>query len=111
MAEHGVYGTIDSTYSIGFKGEIADKFPHIPPSVWLYGSVFILLFTGGIFVNSNVEKGMLIVCIMNIIFIGLGCYSSLPSNTQLAITAGTVLAFILSIIANLNKSNRDEGFT
>jgi hypothetical protein len=110
VATHTTYGVIDSTYSIGFKGEIADKFPGIPASVWLYGSVFILLFTGGIFVNSNVEKGMLIVCIMFFIFYGLGAFGSLPSNVQYSMLAGGILGFIVSLIANLNKSNRDEGF-
>jgi len=110
VATHTTYGVIDSTYSIGFKGEIANKFPGIPASVWLYGSVFILLFTGGIFVNSNVEKGMLIVCIMFFIFYGLGAFGSLPSNVQYSMLAGGILGFIVSLIANLNKSNRDEGF-
>ena len=110
VALHGTYGEIDSTYSISFKDDIATKFPGIPASVWLYSSIFILLFTGGIFVKSNVERGMLIVCIMNAIFIGLGSYNSLPSATQTSILAGTILGFIISIIANLNKSSKDEGY-
>jgi hypothetical protein len=111
LAEHTTYGTIDSTYSVSFKDDIAGKFPGLPPSVWLYSSIFILLFTGGIFVKSNVEKGMLVVCIMFFVFFGLGTFATLPSNVQDSMLAGGILAFILSIIANLNKSNRDEGFT
>ena len=110
LAEHTTYGTIDSTYSVSFKDDIATKFPGLPPSVWLYGSIFILLFTGGIFVNTNVEKGMLVVCIMFFVFYGLGTFASLPSNIQQSMLAGGILGFILSIIANLNKSNKDEGF-
>jgi len=111
LAEHTTYGTIDSTYSVSFKDDIAGKFPGLPPSVWLYSSIFILLFTGGIFVKSNVEKGMLIVCVMFFIFYGLGTFNTLPSNVQQSMLAGGILAFILSIIANLNKSNREEGFS
>jgi hypothetical protein len=110
LAEHTTYGTIDSTYSVSFKDDIATKFPGLPPSVWLYGSIFILLFTGGIFVHTNVERGMLVVCIMFFVFFGLGTFASLPSNIQQSMLAGGILGFILSIIANLNKSNRDEGF-
>jgi len=111
VVEHTTYGTIDSTYSVSFTDDIAGKFPGIPPSVWLYSSIFILLFTGGIFVQTNVEKGMLVVCIMFFIFFGLGTFNTLPLNVQQSMLAGGILAFILSIIANLNKSNRDEGFS
>jgi len=34
----------------------------------------------------------------------------LPSNVQYSMLAGGILGFIVSLIANLNKSNRDEGF-
>jgi hypothetical protein len=111
LAEHTTYGTIDSTYSVSFKDDIATKFPGIPPSAFLYSSIFILLFTGGIFVKSNVEKGMLVICVMFFIFYGLGAFNTLPSNVQQSMLAGGILAFILSIIANLNKSNREEGFS
>lgn len=111
LAEHTTYGTIDSTYSVSFKDDIAGKFPGIPPSVWLYGSIFILLFFGGIFTVSNCERGMLLVCIMFFIFYGLGTFASLPSNVQQSMLAGGILGFILSVIANLNKANREEGFT
>jgi hypothetical protein len=111
LAEHTTYGTIDSTYSVSFKDDIATKFPGIPPSAFLYSSIFILLFTGGIFVKTNVEKGMLVICVMFFIFYGLGAFNTLPSNVQQSMLAGGILAFILSIIANLNKSNREEGFS
>jgi hypothetical protein len=111
LTEHTTYSTIDSTYSVSFKDDIATKFPGIPPSAFLYSSIFILLFTGGIFVKSNVEKGMLVICVMFFIFYGLGSFNTLPSNVQQSMLAGGILAFILSIIANLNKSNREEGFS
>jgi len=110
VAEHGVYGTIDSTYSIGFKGEIADQFPHIPSSVFLYVAVFLLIFFGGIFVNSNVEQGCLLTVILFFVLYGMGCFGSLPQSTQLAMLAGGVLSFIVAIIANLNKANKSEDF-
>lgn len=110
MAEHTTYDTIDSVYSVSFADDISTKFPGIPASVWLYAGVFILLFTGGIFVKTNVEKGMLLICVMNFIFIGLGIYKSLPNNIETNILGGTILAFIFAIIANLNKSSKEEGF-
>lgn len=111
LVTHTTYGTIDSTYSVSFKDDIATNFPGIPPSAFLYSSIFILLFTGGIFVHRDVERGMLIVCIMFFVFYGLGAFNTLPSNVTDSMLAGGILAFILSIIANLNKSNKDEGFS
>lgn len=110
LAQHTTYGEIDSTYSVSFKDDIATKFPGLPPSVFLYSSIFILLFMGGIFVRTNVEKGMLLVCILFFVLYGLGGFNSLPSNVQQSMLAGGILGFILSIVANLNKSNKDEGF-
>jgi hypothetical protein len=110
VVEHTTYGEIDSTYSVSFKDDISSKFPGIPPSVFLYVSIFLLLFFGGIFVSTNVEKGMLLVCILFFVLYGLGGFSSLPSNVQNSMLAGGILGFILSIIANLNKGNKDEGF-
>lgn len=107
---HTTYGVIDSTYSVSFKDDISSKFPAIPPSVWLYSSVFMLLFMGGIFVHSNVERGMLLVCILFFMLYGLGAFSSLPDSIENNMLAGGIVGFIISVIANLNKSNRDEGF-
>ena len=111
LVTHTTYGTIDSTYSVSFKDDIATNFPGIPPSAFLYSSIFILMFTGGIFVHRDVERGMLIVCIMFFVFYGLGAFNTLPSNITDSMLAGGILAFILSIIANLNKGNKDEGFS
>ena len=110
MATHNTFGEVDSTYSVSFKDDIAAQFPGIPPTVFLYSSMFILMFVGGIFVHSNVEKGMLVVCILFFMFYGFGAFNTLPSGTQTSMLAGGTVAFILAIIANLNKTNKDEGY-
>lgn len=110
VAQHTTYGEIDNMYSVSFKDDISDLFPGLPPSIWLYGSVFMLLFFGGIFVSSDVERGMLLICVMNFVFLAIGSYNSLPNNIETSILGGTILGFIMSLVANLNKASRDEGY-
>jgi len=110
QATHTTYGLIDSTYSISFSDDIGGKFPGIPASVWLYGAIFMLLFVGGIWTASNVERGSLVTVVLFFVLYGLGCFATLPAGTRTAMLAGGVLGFIIAVLMNLNKSNKDEGF-
>lgn len=105
VAIHTTYGTIDQTYAVQFDDEV--QFDGIPQQAWLYISILIMMFTGGMFAASSAQEGAMIVCVEGWMFLFFGWFSSIDNNGIIGVGLG--VATTVAIIANINKYSKKEG--
>jgi len=111
VATHGVYGTIDRTYSVTFSRDLVSV-DGVPSWLWLWFGVGFMFFTAGVFTKSTSESGFIIVCAEGWIFLAAGVFSYLdlmPNVGQLKFGIGLTIATVLAFLAYFKKSQQESG--